>query len=105
MAESSDLSTWMVIIKKMLYLQLHLLCLNKSIGEIDINSGNGLFNFSPMIYKSNAGEFQMESRVFRYPIENLASTFFRPIKHLKAQIFAFTTNDDNLTISEFQLIY
>ena len=76
------------------------------IGEIDINSGNGLFNFSPMIYKSNAGEFQMESRVFRYPIENLASTFFKAYQTPQGpKIFAFTTNDDNLTISEFQLIY
>ena len=76
------------------------------IGEIDINSGNGLFNFTPMIYKFNAGAFQMECRVFRYPIENLASTFFKAYQTPQGpKIFAFTANEDNLTISEFQLIY
>ena len=76
------------------------------IGEIDTNTGNGLFNFAPMIYKFDGGEFQMENRVFRYPVQNLASTFFKAYQTPQGpKVFGFTANEDNLTISEFKLIY
>ena len=73
------------------------------IGDIDINTGNGLFNFSPMIYKFIGGEFQMENRVFRYPVQNLASTFFKAYQTPEGpKVFGFTANENNLTINEFK---